>query len=113
MNELQQIATMYGFLNKGILIEEVSAVPCRKNVQIVLRSYFLTWKICGPDGKEFSAETYKIFPENNIRIYKPQRPAEVYSKLASENDIYITGMKTIQTSLEDYYMELKKRGGVQ
>ena len=51
--------------------------------------------------------------ENNIRIYKPQRPAEVYSKLASENDIYITGMKTIQTSLEDYYMELKKRGGVQ
>ena len=105
---------MYGFLNKGILIEEVSAralqEKCSDCIEIVLSD---VEKYAVLMEKNFPAETYKIFPENNIRIYKPQRPAEVYSKLASENDIYITGMKTIQTSLEDYYMELKKRGGVQ
>lgn len=60
--------------------------------------------------KKYPQENYKVLPENNIRIYKPQAPAEAYSKLASENAIYITGMRTIQSSLEDYYMELKKRG---
>lgn len=114
MTELQQIATMYGFLNRGILIEEISAhalqEKCSDCIEIVLSD---VEKYAVLMEKSFPAETYKILPENNIRIYKPQHPAEVYSKLASENDIYITGMKTIQTSLEDYYMELKKRGGVQ
>lgn len=111
LTELQQIATMYGFLNKGILIEEISAhalqEKCSDCIEITL-SDVETYAVL--IEKNLPEEMYKILPENNVRIYKPQRPAEVYSKLASENDIYITGMKTIQTSLEDYYMELKKRG---
>ena len=114
LTELQQIATMYGFLNRGVLIEEISAhdlqEKCSDCIEIVLSD---VEKYAVLMEKSFPAETYKILPGNNIRIYKPQHPAEDYSKLASENDIYITGMKTIQTSLEDYYMELKKRGGVQ
>lgn len=111
LTELQQIATMYGFLNKGILIEEISAhalqEKCSGCIEITL-SDVETYAVL--IEKNFPEEMYKILPENNVRIYKPQLQAEVYSKLASENDIYITGMKTIETSLEDYYMELKKRG---
>ncbi len=111
LTELQQIATMYGFLNKGILIEEISAYvlqeKCSDCIEITLSD---VEKYAVLIEKNFPEEMYKILPENNVRIYKPQLQAEVYSKLASENDIYITGMKTIQTSLEDYYMELKKRG---
>ncbi len=111
LTELQQIATMYGFLNKGILIEEISAhalqEKCSDCIEITL-SDVETYAVL--IEKNFPEEMYKILPENNVRIYKPQLQAEVYSKLASENDIYITGMKTIETSLEDYYMELKKRG---
>lgn len=111
LTELQQIATMYGFLNKGILIEEISAhalqEKCSDCIEITLSD---VEKYAVLIEKNLPEEMYKILPENNVRIYKPQLPAEVYSKLASENDIYITGMKTIQTSLEDYYMELKKRG---
>ena len=102
---------MYGFLNKGILIEEISAYvlqeKCSDCIEITLSD---VEKYAVLIEKNFPEEMYKILPENNVRIYKPQLQAEVYSKLASENDIYITGMKTIQTSLEDYYMELKKRG---
>ena len=111
LTELQQIATMYGFLNKGILIEEISVhalqEKCSDCIEITLSD---VEKYAVLIEKKFPEETYKILPENNVRIYKPRLQAEDYSKLASENDIYITGMKTIQTSLEDYYMELKKRG---
>ncbi len=112
--ELQQIATMYGFLNKGILIEEISArglqEKCSDCIEIILSD---VEKFAVLMEKNFPGETYKVLPENHIRIYKPGFQAEAYSKLASENGIYITGMQTLQTSLEDYYMELKKRGGVQ
>lgn len=111
LSELQQIATTYGFLSKGILIEEISShallEKCSDCIEIRVSD---VEKYSVLLERNFSKETYKVLPENNIRIYKPQAQAEAYSKLASENGIYITGMRTIQASLEDYYMELKKRG---
>lgn len=111
LSELQQIATAYGILSKGNLIEEISAhelqEKCSDCIEIKLSD---VEKYTVLLERNFPRETYKVLPENNIRIYRPKAQAEVYSKLASENDIYITGMRTIQSSLEDYYMELKKRG---
>ena len=112
LTELQQIATVYGFLNKGVLAEEITAhalyEKCSDCIDIKVSD---VEKYSALLEKEFPNENYKVLPENDIRIYKPQTRAEVYSRLASENGVYITGMKVIQTSLEDYYMELKKRGG--
>lgn len=111
LTELQQIATIYGFLSKGILLEEITAhalhEKCSDCIEITVSD---VEKYSVLLEKEFPKENYKVLPENTIRIYKPQAKAESYSKLASENDVYITGMQTIQSSLEDYYMELKKRG---
>lgn len=111
LTELQQIATAYGILSKGNLIEEISAhelqEKCSDCIEIKVSD---VEKYSVLLERNFPKETFKVLPENNIRIYKPKAQAEVYSKLASENGIYITGMRTIQSSLEDYYMELKKRG---
>lgn len=111
LSELQQIATVYGFLSKGILIEEISShallEKCSDCIEITVSD---VEKYSVLLERNFPKETFKVFPENNIRIHRPQDQAEAYSKLASENGIYITGMRTIQSSLEDYYMELKKRG---
>jgi ABC-2 type transport system ATP-binding protein len=111
LSELQQIATNYGFLRKGTLIEEISSYAlhekCSDCIEFAITD---VEKYSVLLERNFPQETYKVLPENNIRIYKPKAQAEAYSKLASENGIFITSMKTIQTSLEDYYMELKKRG---
>lgn len=108
LSELQQIANIYGFLSKGILIEEITShalqEKCSDCIEITVSD---VEKYSVLLEKELPEENYKVLPENNIRIYKPQKQAEVYSKLASENGIYITGMQTIQSSLEDYYMQLK------
>lgn len=114
LSELQQLATVYGFLSKGVLIEEITSHAlqdkCSACIEITVTDIE---KYSALLEKEFPEEIYKVFPENNIQIYKPQRQSEVYSKLASRNGIGITGMQKIQSSLEDYYMELKKRGGKQ
>lgn len=111
LSELQQVATIYGFLSKGVLIEEVTShvlqEKCSDCIEIKVSD---VEKYSVLLERNYPKESYKVLPENNIRIYKPQKQELAYSKLASENDIYITGMQTIQSSLEDYYMQLKKRG---
>lgn len=114
LSELQQIATTYGFLNKGKLLEEISAgklhEKCSNCIEITVNEIE---KFTVLLEKNFPDENYKVLPDGALRIYRPQREPEAYSRLASENQLYITGMKRIQSSLEDYYMELKERGGRQ
>lgn len=112
LSELQQIATMYGFLNKGKLLEEISAgklhEKCSNCIEITVTGIE---KFTVLLEKNFPEESYKVLSDGALCIYRPQREPEAYSRLASENQLYITGMKRIQSSLEDYYMELKERGG--
>jgi len=109
--ELQQIADVYGFLSRGRLVEEIGAdtlfEKCADCIEITVSDIE---KYAAVFEKTFPEENYKILPENAIRIYKPRREAEAYSRLAAENSIYITAMQALSTALEDYYMELKKRG---
>lgn len=109
--ELQQLATTYGFIDKGCLIEEITATAlyekCSNCMEITvsdIEQYSVLLE------KNFSQDTYKILPGNKVCIYNPLQSAEAYSKLASDSNIYITQMHTSKTTLEEYYMELKKRG---
>ncbi len=112
--ELQQTATIYGFLNNGVLLEEISAKAlsekCADCIEITvpdIRQYSMFFE------KEFPRETFRVFPDNRLLIYKPLMSAENYSRLAADHGIYITGMQTLKTSLADYYMQLKKQAGSQ
>lgn len=107
LSELQQIADVYGFLKKGVLVEETGAADlqakCPDCVEITLsdvEQYTAVFE------KTFPAEDYKVLPENTIRIYTPHETLETYSKLASEHHIYITGMQAVKPALEDYYMQM-------
>lgn len=109
LSELQQTANVYGFLNKGKLLEEISAAAlnekCMDCIEITVsdpESYAAALETA------FPSEHYKVLPDHTIRIYTPQKKAEAYSRLAREYEIDLTGMQTIRTSLENYYMELKK-----
>lgn len=111
LSELQQIAAVYGFLSNGILIEEITASALQKKCSNCIEMTVSDMeKYSALLEKEYPEENYKILPENNIRIYKPRKNTETYSRLAAENGIYITGMQAIQSSLEEYYMKLKERG---
>lgn len=110
LSELQQTASIYGFLSGGMLIEEIAAdelyEKCSDCIEITLSDIE---RYAAVFEKAFPAENWKILPENKILIKNPKENPESYSRLAAKNQIYITGMQTIRSSLEDYYMELKER----
>lgn len=110
--ELQQIADVYGFLSKGILLEEISGEKLReKCADCIELSLSDTARYCALLEKTFPEEDYKVLPQDTVRIYGPKRQGEVYSRLAAEHKIGIKSMQILRSSLEDYYMSLKERGG--
>ena len=111
LSELEQLADTYGFLSGGRLIEEISADALHEKCADCLEL-----KLSDPERyaalleMQLPEENYRVFPDKLIRIYSPGHDPEFYSRLALDAQICITEMQTIQSSLEDYYIELKKRG---
>ncbi len=109
LSELEQIATEYGFLSRGRLLEEISAEELREKCADCIEMTVSDAELYAAAlTRELPREQYKVFPGSLIRIYRPQAEAERFGRLASENGVYITEMQTLRTSLENYYMELKE-----
>lgn len=109
LTELQQLATVYGFLSKGRLLEQITAETlherCTDSVEITVsdvQQYAVFLE------EQLSGEGYKVLPDGKIRIVNPKQDIEVYSRLAAEHGIFIRELTRKQASLEAYYMNLKK-----
>uniref|UniRef100_UPI00359C55F7 ABC transporter ATP-binding protein n=1 Tax=Faecalicatena contorta TaxID=39482 RepID=UPI00359C55F7 len=111
LSELEQIATVYGFLSQGWLLRELTAEQLHEHC-----AGYLEIKVSDPERyaalleKEMDGVQYKVMPDLQIRIQNPQLPVEAYSGLASGYGVSIMRLEQKQKSLEEYYMELKERG---
>lgn len=112
LSELSNVATCYGVLNKGKLVEELSA----KELEEKCKSY-LEIKVNNP--KKMSAlleeklgyKDYKVLLEDRIQIFEGIDEPEKISNLAVSNNIGLLALEEKSVNLENYYMSLI--GGVQ
>lgn len=111
LSELEQLATVYGFLNNGRLVEQITAEKlrekCASYIEIMVsdaEQYAVLLE------KHFHHEEYQVLPNNIIHILKPEKKIDSYSQLASENGIGILRLEMRQVTLEEYYMDLKNGG---
>lgn len=111
LSELEQIATMYGFLSRGGVLEEISAQALREKCAgcIDLR---LTEpeKYAAVLEKELPGTAYQVLQDQTIRITNPGQESARYGRLAYEHGIGVQGLDERHMSLEDYYVNIKKRG---
>lgn len=111
LSELEQLATVYGFLNNGRLVEQITAEKlrekCTSYIEIMVsdaEQYAVLLE------KHFHHEEYQVLPNNIIHILRPEKKIDSYSQLASENGIGILRLEMRQVTLEEYYMNLKNGG---
>lgn len=108
--ELQQTATVFGFLSRGRLLEELSADRLQEKCED-----YLDIAVSDPEvyaallSGRFPEEACQILPDRTLRIRGHRREPEAYSRLAAEHGIDIRGLERRHASLEDYYMSLKER----
>ncbi len=111
LSELEQMATEYGFLQDGVLLEQVSAKKlhekCRDYIEIQVSdperyTVLLEQKLHHTD--------YQILPGGRVHILNSDLPTELFGSTASENGLSVIGLRRCQRSLSEYYMELKRGG---
>lgn len=111
LGELDQIATCYGFIHKGKMIEEISSEKIREKCSSCL-------KISVDDVQKAKVILEKMFPKQKvevvtrykIHIYDFSGDTESMMKMLMENSISIREMKVENVTLEKYYMSVMGRG---
>lgn len=109
LGELGQLATCYGFIHKGKMVEQVSAErlreKCRTYLSIRVSDTQKTIKILQNQFPKLDAE---IITGNRVHLYGfSGNTGEVMKTLVS-GDINVKEMKVERTGLETYYMSVIK-----
>ncbi len=111
LSELEHLATVYGFLDKGKLLEQISAKElhekCGNYLEITVSD---AEKYAMLLEKQLQHTSYLVLEGGTIRIFEVHQDIEKYSTLAGENNIGIRAMSMKKNSLEDYYMNLAREG---
>lgn len=104
LGELEKIATHYGIIRKGKLLQEMTAGELEDNcptyVAIMVKEKERAYKLLS--GKFKRVETDE---EGALRIYDEISPEEAVELLYREG-VTVSEIKTKKVSLEEYYMNL-------
>lgn len=107
LSELSQLATTYGFINKGILVEQISAKDlkdkCRKSLDLKVNNVAKATAII---EKEFGVCEYEVLNDDMIKLFDLIDIPEKVSKVLINNDILIYSMSSEGASLENYFINL-------
>lgn len=107
LSELSQMATTYGFINKGEFIEQIPAEElkekCKNYLSIKVDN---TGKAVALIEKEFGCSKYEVLNDNEIRLYEKINEPEILSKIIVNNGIMLYSICQIGSKLEDYFINL-------
>lgn len=107
LGELSQLATTYGFIDNGKLIEQISA----KNLEEKCREYLLVKVDDAAHAsiileKNLNCTSYQVLPENEIKIFKYLDKPEMISEAFIKNSIKLYSISKTSANLENYFMDL-------
>ena len=107
LSELEKIASFYGFISKGHLIEEITAEElqsrCRKSLHIKVGNVDEAEALL----KKLKIQDYKISPNGDVNIYDNVKIKDMVAAFGDAN-IDILGINSSEESVEEYYLNLIK-----
>lgn len=113
LSEVHQLATHYGMIHQGKLIEQLSA----KQLEEKCGSYLLL-KVSQPEKAtvilERALETtiFEVLPDQSIKLYSHVDNPLYISKLLTKHDIHIEQLSPQHDTLEAYFSRLVKGASV-
>lgn len=107
LSELSEIATCYGIINNGKLLEEISAQElnekCRQYIDI---------QISDPNKavilleNELKITNYAVYPDNTIKVYSHLDSTGKINSIFSRNNIIVERIGLKGQNLEEYFINV-------
>ena len=109
LSELEKIATTYGFISHGQIVEELSVeelqAKCTKALVVQVENLEQGEAIV----KELGVQNYKVYPNGEIAIFDEVDIGEVASTFYKKK-VKILSIHSNDESVEDYYLNLIGKG---
>ncbi len=107
LSELEKIASCYGFISKGKLIEEISAEElqkrCKKSLNLKVGNLEAAKEILA----NLKLKDVNVYPNGDIKIFDDIKVNKVVMAF-DEAGVELLGIHTSEGSVEDYYLDLVK-----
>lgn len=111
LSELEKVATHWGFISNGKLLEEISSSDlikkCEKSIDLRYEDSDILLKAL----KKIGLKNFELVHNNFVRIYDDILPINLLNKLDKEG-ITIKDIKNNDLNVEDYYLSLTGLKGV-
>lgn len=106
LGELSQLATCYGFINDGRLIEEISAKDlndkCKNYISVKVDNVERSCVIL----ESLNCSSYDVLNNGFIRVYDFLDEPYIINQELIKNGIRVYSLQTMGTSLEEYFINL-------
>ena len=107
LSELEKIASCYGFISHGHLIEEITAeelqAKCRKSLNVKVDNVNRAEEVI----RSLNIHDYKAFPNGDVKIYENVQINSIVTALSAAN-VMVLGINSSDESVEEYYLNLVK-----
>ena len=107
LSELSEIATCYGFIDKGKLIQEISSKEleekCKQYIEIKVDDTSKTTTIL---EQEFEDISYEVLPGNIIKIFNNLDKAGYINTIVASNGVIVDKIGLNADNLEGYFMNM-------
>ena len=107
LSELEKIASCYGFISHGHLIEEITAeelqAKCRKSLNVKVDNVNRAEEVI----RSLNIHDYKAFPNGDVKIYENVQINSIVTALSTAN-VMVLGINSSDESVEEYYLNLVK-----
>ncbi len=107
LGELSKLATRYGIINDGVLIDEFTEQELTERCQssLIVKVNDIN-KACEILKSELNTDKFSVLNENTLEVFDfVDNPGKVNSILA-KNDIIIDSISKKSVDLEDYFMKV-------
>lgn len=107
LSELSQLATTYGFIDKGQFVEQISTKELNdKCKSCLLMKVDNTEKASVIIEKQLGCTRYEVINNNQIRLYELIDTPEIVVEALVKNGVMLSTINQIGTNLESYFIDL-------
>ena len=106
LSELSNLATHYGFLEKGRLLEQVSAEEIRSRCRDCLEIRVDDAAKAVTALEKLEVRDLEVLTDGVIRLYSHLDKPQVISRALAEAEVALFGLNQRGSSLEDYFLNL-------